>query len=107
MLRRRYLDNSWLLAPNKSLEGTRLATVRLRPVRTALLVSDRDTTAAAAAVESCCLSWGGYANVIVPYSETEGIKEPWRKILEVVDPDLFVCFEDKPPDQVKGYLRSK
>jgi hypothetical protein len=68
-------------------------------------VPDRDTKAAA--VESCCLSWGGFANVIVPYSETEGIKGPWRKILEVVDPDLFVCFEDEPPDEVEGYLRNK
>src|SRR5215207_6353148 len=107
MLSRRYLDNSWLLGPNESLEGTRLATVRLRPVRAALLVPDRDTKAAAAAVDSCCLSWGGFANAIVPYSETEGIKKPWRKILEVLDPDLFVCFEDKPLGEVEGYLQSK
>jgi hypothetical protein len=107
MLSRRDLDNSWRFAPNEHLEGTRLATVRLRPVRAALLVPDRDTKAAAAAVEACCLSWGGFANVIVPYSDTEGIKEPWRKILEVLDPDLFVCFEDEPPNEVEGYLQSK
>jgi hypothetical protein len=107
MLTRRYLDHSWLLATSERLEGTRLATVRLRPVRTALLVFDRDIRAAAAVVESCCVSWGGYANIIVPYSETEGIKEPWRKLLEVVDPDLFVCFENEPPDEVEGHLHRK
>ncbi len=107
MLSRRDLDNSWLFAPNERLEGTRLATVRLRPVRAALLVPDRDTKAAAAAVESCCLSWGGFANLIVPYSSTEVIREPWRKIIEILDPDLFVCFEDEPPGEVKSYLRSK
>ncbi len=106
-LSRRDLDNSWLFAPNKRLEGTRLATVRLRPVRAALLVPDTDTKAAAAAVESCCLSWGGFANLIVPYSNTEGIREPWRKIIEVIDPDLFVCFEDEPPDEVERCLRGK
>lgn len=107
MLSRRNLDNSWLLAPNERLEGTRLAAVRLRPVRAALLVPERDTKAAAAAVESCCISWGGFANLIVPYSEDEGIREPWRKIIEVLAPDLFVCFEDEPPDEVDRYLRSR
>ena len=105
MLTRRYLDHSWLLATNERLDGTHLATVRLRPLRTALLVFDRDIRAAA--VESCCVSWGGYANIIVAYSEPEGIKEPWRKLLEVVEPDLFVCFENEPPDEVEGHLRRK
>lgn len=107
LLRRGDLENSWLLAPGEVLEGTRLATVRLRPVRAALLVPERSTKAAAAAVEACCLSWGGFSNCIVPYSKDEGIRGPWRKIVETLDPDLFVCFEGEPPEEVTDYVRRR
>jgi hypothetical protein len=96
LLRNRDLANSWLLAPNRGMEGTRIASVRLRPMRTALLVPERNTNAAA--VESCCISWGGFANSIVPYSPSEGVRDPWRRIVEALDPDLFVCFADEVPD---------
>lgn len=107
LLRRGDLKNSWLLAPGEVLEGTRLATVRLRPVRAALLVPERSTKAAAAAVDACCLSWGGFANCIVPYSKDEGIRDPWREIVETLDPDLFVCFGDEPPAQLADYVRNR
>ncbi len=99
LLRRGDLENSWLLAPGEVLEGTRLSTVRLRPVRAALLVPERSTKAAAAAVEACCLSWGGFSNCIVPYSKEEGIRGPWREIVETLDPDFFGYFGGKAPER--------
>lgn len=107
LLRQKDLEHSWLLARGKHLEGTRLASVKLRPVRMALLVPENSTSAAAAAVESCCMSWGGFANCIVPYSRDEGIRDPWCRIIEVLDPDLFVCFEDESPAKVEECLRSR
>lgn len=107
LLRESDLEHSWLLGRGERLEGMRIANVKLRPVRAALLIPERNTAAAAAAVEACCISWGGFANCIVPYSETEGIGNQWRKIVEVLDPDLFVCFEDQPPKEVEGYLKGK
>jgi len=65
--------------------------MKLRTVRTALLVPERGTKAAAAAVESCCIGSGGFANRIVPYSRDEGIRDPWRTIVEVLDPDMFAA----------------
>jgi hypothetical protein len=98
--------NSRLLAPGERFEGARIANVMLRPVRAALLVPDNNREAMVAAIRSCCLTWGGYANFIIPYSSSEGISARWQKIVEILDPERFVSFGDLP-NVVDDFLRDK
>jgi hypothetical protein len=80
----------WILDNENHLNGTRVATVRVRPVRSAYIVPDDDPSIALRAIDSCCLTWGGTINPLIPYSKTNGFSPLWLKILHKFDPDDLV-----------------
>ena len=80
----------WILDNENHLNGPRVATVRVRPVRSAYIVPDDDPSIALRAIDSCCLTWGGMINPLIPYSKTKGFSPLWLKILQKLDPDDLV-----------------
>lgn len=80
----------WILDNENHLNGPRVATVRVRPVRSAYIVPDDDPSIALRAIDSCCLTWGGMLNPLIPYSKTKGLSPLWLKILDKFAPDNLV-----------------
>ena len=94
------MNGSGILKPGERLNGARIAHVRLRPLRLGFLVPDDDSAVAVRAIESCCLTWGGLLNPIIPYSRSHGLTTEWRRILELLDPDDLVdCVGISEEDQ--------
>jgi len=99
------MNGSGILRPGERLKGARVAHVALRPVRLGFLVPDDDPAIAVRVIESCCLTWGGYLNSIIPYSRSHGLTNGWGQILELLDPDDLVdCVGISEADQ-KGFSR--
>ncbi len=61
-----------------------------RPAQLAFIVPVDKPEVAVKTVQSCCLSWGGYANYLIPYSRIDGIAADWLAVLRVLDPDAVV-----------------
>jgi hypothetical protein len=80
----------WILDRENRLSGARVATVRIRPLRLAYIIPDDDPQIAVRAIHSCCLTWGGMINGLIPYSKTKGFSPTWLKILLKLDPDNLV-----------------
>ncbi|MBI4301478.1 MAG: hypothetical protein HY664_02585 [Chloroflexi bacterium] len=83
------MNKSWILGADKLLNGAHVANVRLRPFRLGFFVPPDDPKIVARVIDSCCLTWCGYCNVIIPYP-SNGLTEDWKSILEVLDPDHLV-----------------
>lgn len=79
-----------ILRSDNYLSGSRATNITIRPLRLAYLVADDDPQVAVRAIESCCLTWGGYWNPIIPWSATEGLTDDWRRMLDILDPDNLV-----------------
>lgn len=95
------MSKSWILRTDQTLSGMHVVSTQIRPLRLAFLVPGDDPKIAARAIDSCCLTWGGYCNPIIPYSTTEGLSEEWRAILAVLDPDHIVdCVGISEADKV-------
>lgn len=84
----RFVD--WILDRENRLNGTKVATIRIRPLRLAYIIPDDNPQIAVRAIHSCCLTWGGMINGLIPYSETKGFSPIWQKILNKLDPDNLV-----------------
>jgi hypothetical protein len=46
---------------------------------------------AARFAESRSLAWGGHVGYALPYSRSAGLREPWRQLLDLLDPDEVVA----------------
>lgn len=96
----------WVLDRHSKLQGTRVATIVVRPVRVAYLVPDNDIWVTLRAVDAACLTWGGAANPMIPYSKAKGFSLTWLKILRKMDPDYLVdCVGIREEDERE--LRSR
>jgi hypothetical protein len=51
------------------------------------LIPEDDPGMAARFAESRSLAWGGHVGYALPYSRSEGLREPWRQLLNLLDPD--------------------
>lgn len=80
----------WLLTQDNKLSGPRVVRVRTRPLRLAYIVPHDAPDVAVRAIESCCLTWGGMTNILVPYVKERGITADWLRILDKSDPDNIV-----------------
>lgn len=80
----------WILDRDKVLNGSRIATIRRRPLRLAFIVPEDDPQVVLRAIDACCLTWGGKFNALIPYSKTEGFSPSWLTILKKLDPDNLV-----------------
>ena len=79
-----------ILGPNNSLSGPRVVTTRIRPRRVSFLVPPDDVSVTLRVIDSCCLTWGGMLNSIIPYSPAEGLTPDWEAVLNTFDPDLVI-----------------
>jgi len=68
-------------------DGARAVETTVRPVRPACLIPEDDPGMAARFAESRSLAWGGHVGYALPYSRSEGLREPWRRLLDLLDPD--------------------
>ncbi|MDQ4000615.1 MAG: hypothetical protein M3283_06370 [Actinomycetota bacterium] len=68
-------------------DGARVVETTLRPVRSAVLIPEDDPGLAARFAESRSLAWGGHVGYALPYSRSEGLQQPWRRLLDLLDPD--------------------
>jgi hypothetical protein len=75
------------LLPGEYADGARVVSTTLRPVRPACLIPEDDPGVAARFAESRSLAWGGHIGYTLPYSPSEGLREPWRRLLDLLDPD--------------------
>lgn len=78
------------LLPGEYAEGARVVWTTLRPVRPAVLIPEDDPGLAARFAESCSLAWGGHVGYALPFSRSEGLRQPWRRLLDLLDPDKSV-----------------
>lgn len=79
-----------LLRATRQLTGAKRVTATVRPWRLAYLVDPTNPDQAVAAIDACCLLWGGPYNVLIPCrsnGEPEGF---WRTLLEQHDPDEVI-----------------
>jgi hypothetical protein len=51
------------------------------------LIPEDDPGMAARFAESRSLAWGGHVGYALPYSRSEGLRDPWRQLLDLLDPD--------------------
>jgi len=51
------------------------------------LIPEDDPGMAARFAQSRSLAWGGHACYALPFSRSEGLREPWRLLLDLLDPD--------------------
>lgn len=80
----------WILDNDNRLNGARVATTRIRPLRLAYIVPDDDPKIVRRVIHSCCLTWGGAINPLIPYSRAKGFSPTWVEILRKFDPDNLV-----------------
>lgn len=79
-----------LLRSTRRLTGARTVTATLRPLRLAYLVDPADPGSAMAAIDACCLLWGGPQQMLIP-CVPDGEPDPfWITFLERHDPDQLV-----------------
>ena len=81
------MSSTQLLRPGNYADGARVVSTTVRPVRQACLIAEDDPSMAARFAESRSLAWGGHIGYVLPYSRSEGLREPWRRLLDLLDPD--------------------
>lgn len=86
-------------------DGARVVEATLRPVRPVCLIPEDDPGMAARFAESRSLAWGGHAGYALPYSRSEGLREPWRRLLDLLDPDqVFALGSSRVPAVSPGVV---
>lgn len=92
------MNRTWALHPGEYAEGPRVVSTTLRPVRPAVLIPEDDPGMAARFAESRSLAWGGHACYALPFSRSEGLRGPWRRLLDLLDPDqVYALGISRPP----------
>ena len=81
------MNRTYALRTGEYAEGPRVVSTTLRPARPAVLIPEDDPGLAARFAESRSLAWGGHAGFALPFSRSEGLREPWRRLLDFLDPD--------------------
>lgn len=81
------MNRTWALRPGEYAEGPRVVSTTLRPVRPAVLIPEDEPSMAARLAQSRSLVWGGHTCYALPFSRSEGLREPWRRLLDLLDPD--------------------
>ncbi|MDP9367736.1 MAG: hypothetical protein M3Q03_05595 [Chloroflexota bacterium] len=79
-----------LLRPSRRLTGPHRVAATLRPLRLAFLVHPDDPGVALAAVDACCLLWGGPFQCLIPCPPGGEPEALWSQMLEKHDPDEVV-----------------
>jgi hypothetical protein len=93
------MNHTWALLPGEYVEGNRVVATTLRPVRTACLIPDDDPGMAARFAESRSWAWGGHVGYALPFSRSEGLRQPWRRLLDLLDPDqVYALGISRPHD---------
>ncbi len=85
------MSRTQALLPDDYANGVRVVETTLRPVRQACLIPENDLNLAARFAESRSLAWGGHVGFVFPYSRSEGMREPWRRLLDQLDPDQVLA----------------
>ena len=86
-------------------DGTRVVSTTLRPIRPACLIPEDDPGMAARFAESRSLAWGGHVGYVLPYSRSEGLRDPWRRLLDLLDPDkVFALGTSRRPAVSPGIV---
>jgi hypothetical protein len=76
------------LLTGEYVEGTRVVETTVRPIRPACLIPEDDPGLAVRFAESRSLAWGGHTSFALPYSRADGLRQPWRQLLDLLDPDM-------------------
>lgn len=70
--------------------GNQVVTVDFRPTVAAWLIPTNDRTGLQRAVRGAARRWGGIGEPIIPVSPTGVVQPFWRRVLDVLRPDLAV-----------------
>ncbi len=81
------MSRTWVLLPGEYADGARVVETTLRPIRPVCLIPEDDPGLAARFAGTRSLAWGGHVGYALPYSRSEGLREPWRRLLDLLDPD--------------------
>ena len=81
------MSRTWLLLPGEYADGARVVETTLRPIRPVCLIPEDDPGLAAQFAGTRSLARGGHVGYALPYSRSEGLREPWRWLLDLLDPD--------------------
>jgi hypothetical protein len=95
-----------LLNSERRLAGPKSVTATVRPLRLALLIDPFDQRMALAAVDACCLTWGGTLNLIIPCPPNEEPEPFWGDLLRRHDPDEIIDLVGAAPSFTERQLRS-
>jgi hypothetical protein len=79
-----------LLRASRRLDGPHRVTATVRPLRLAYLVDPDAPSGALAAIDACCLLWGGPHQFLIPCSPGAEPKGFWAELLEQHDPDEVI-----------------
>jgi hypothetical protein len=102
---RRGVSRPRALLPGQYADGARVVETTLRPVRPACLIPEDDPGLAARFAESRSLAWGGHVGYALPYSRSEGLRQPWRRLLDLLDPDeVFALGTSRRPAVSPGIV---
>jgi hypothetical protein len=86
-------------------EGTRVVETTVRPVRLACLIPEDDPGLAVRFAESRSLAWGGHTSFALPYSRADGLRQPWRQLVDLLDPDaVFALGTPREPFRSPGVV---
>lgn len=92
------------LLPGEYANGARIIETTLRPVRPACLIPEDDPSLTARFAESRSLAWGGHVGFVFPFSRSEGLREPWRQLLDQLDPDEVFALGIPRPKHSSGVV---
>jgi hypothetical protein len=94
-----------VLLTGEYVEGARVVETTVRPVRPACLIPENDPGLAVRFAESRSLAWGGHTSFALPYSRSEGLRQPWRQLLDLLDPDVvFALGAPREPFRSPGVV---
>ncbi len=82
-----------ILSSDDRPDGRRISDSWIRPIKCAYLIPDDDISAVLRAIESSCVSWGGFDHIFVPVGDGS-VASGWLSIVERYDPDVFVDMAD-------------
>lgn len=98
------MNRTWAMRPGEYAQGPRVVSATLRPVRPAALIPEDDPGMAARFAQSRSLAWGGHACYALPFSRSEGLREPWRRLLDLLDPDQVYALGISRPRRNYGIV---
>lgn len=90
-----------LLRSTLRLSGPKQVTATVRPLRLAFLVDPFDVNLALAAIDACCLLWGGPYHVLIPCLPGGRPDDLWNVLLEHLDPDEVIDLVGAAPDFIE------